>query len=113
MSNPEDRQTVGHTPGPWKVQEPVRGSVDIAIMPARGPRLIAIATIWAESTHAQANAALIASAPDLLKQRDNLAKALERLIICSDPATNQVGLKQAHSEATAVLRSARATTGER
>jgi hypothetical protein len=58
-------QAVGHTPGPWKAL-PDTGSESFAFE-VTGQRMEGVALVYAYDTPSDANARLIAAAPDLLE----------------------------------------------
>jgi hypothetical protein len=66
-----------YTNGPWRVSESLHG---LSIWHGEADNGAAIATIWKagfDDSHLEANARLIACAPELFKQLDSLAAALE------------------------------------
>jgi len=77
-----------HTPGPWSVWNYGESAIDVAVGPIKGG--VAVAQIVCTDAHGiatpdamsagEANAALIASAPALLAQRDKLREALQALL---------------------------------
>lgn len=70
--------TTAHTPGPWKVCGPFDEESDLFIRTRIDGEPFDIANLNCDETgQHKANAALIASAPDLLKERDELRKKLE------------------------------------
>ena len=78
----DTKQFEGHTPGPWKVND--RWAEQIVTNPFReqvkGDNGINIAKVyWGTDGH-EANAALIAAAPELLAVHDDLVAALEHEI---------------------------------
>ena len=68
-----------HTPGPWEICETQKGEIGIA---ADGIWIIAVRHGALYHPRGDANARLIAAAPELL---DALSKAVKWLAICDDP----------------------------
>ena len=69
-----------HTPGPWNLHKTWGGVTKIEHGGNREVQgeLVAVVDTWGDNE--EANAALIASAPDLLEQRNELLAALEYLV---------------------------------
>lgn len=85
----ERTSKVGHTPGPWEIHStPLTGAAGIyAPWPKSEPHRNRIA-ILANSNDADAR--LIASAPELLRQRDELLEAAEGLVASLGPIIERV-----------------------
>lgn len=85
-------QFTGHTPGPWHVVPEDQNSNRLPYIVAKtgryGPNILAgvpgsgTAFCIGDESACAANAALIAAAPELLKQRDALLSALQGLMVC-------------------------------
>lgn len=69
-----------HTPGPWKAEPPNEKAMrnTWSVWPQEGSGHARIATIT-QGDNEKANAELIAQAPDLKQQRDDLLAALKAL----------------------------------
>lgn len=71
--------TSKHTPGPWKVTHPKSGRVQISHsrggMVGHAPQICAM---WRSSDVTEANARLIAAAPELLEKLQQLLSAYEQ-----------------------------------
>ena len=108
-----------HTPGPWEVNhvltESGRDAIQICTR-AKGITRWHIATVMRQGADTEGNARLIASAPDLLRERDQLREALRAIVTTFDqdgwtaPAFMQVQRSVAINEARAAL--ARAERGQ-
>lgn len=86
-----------HTPGPWTVQRTISGAkeaVEITGHNSEGeakysvfvesPAYVLAAVSGTGESECLANARLIASAPDLLRQRDELRKAMSDIADCAE-----------------------------
>lgn len=77
-----EKTTVKHTPGPWVARPDARDGLDwrVDVDPPNGETdLIALVPGWPDES-SESNARLIASAPELSAQRDELLVACERLV---------------------------------
>jgi hypothetical protein len=79
-----DREKAGHTPGPWKVSQYSSGAEIMARVPlvdgTRGEYQLLLASVMSDRHHdpqGNANAALIAAAPDLLAALETLVADIE------------------------------------
>ena len=70
-----------HTPGPWRVSVDMRG---LGNVPVAGVETVEGFSIANCGTHGEANASLIASAPDLLE-------ALQAMLDADDAICNNIG----------------------
>jgi hypothetical protein len=80
---------VGHTPGPWIVN-PFRAQVDCQTLSEKGGLLPVARMLWPtderSEAETEANAQLIAAAPDLL---DALSRAIKWLAVSDDPRSTK------------------------
>lgn len=77
-----------HTPGPWDVQDPLGGGPNEWIF-ADG---LYIAEVDGEREEADANARLIAAAPDLLAALKDAVEYLELQLECSGEDTGETAM---------------------
>lgn len=92
---PKTDALLGHTPGPWEVVPGQHGGASLAVRPVNGP-VVLLAQAYERNGYsrafennprrveAEANARLIAAAPELLRDNARLRGALADLLALSD-----------------------------
>jgi hypothetical protein len=98
--------TKKHTPGPWRIERPPHRKGLSSSLLERHPdaiHIVSSGTIWgfgvsiaalSDTEENEANATLIASAPDLLAERDALRATLETLMALAQSPAYRVRMTQ-------------------
>lgn len=92
-----------HTPGPWKFQEvdwqPRALKSDLLVFPAKMPSA-AIALLYRDNDADEANARLIAAAPDLLEALQSVALHFDEWVIDEEAFEGCLKVRAAIAKAT-------------
>ncbi len=93
-------QTTKHTPGPWKIDE--NNELPLAVIQdhEEGQGICELETVSFDTDETQANARLIAAAPELLEACKNLVAFLEQIGYVSTGNTPTANARAALAKAT-------------
>src|SRR5260370_27566244 len=96
MTTPSTEKAVRHTPGPWII---VKHGTDMDIETRQDSGMVCcVATAWTRGDRQEANARLIAAAPELLEALSDLMKSCQNWAPTIDCSRARTALPKATGE---------------